>query len=186
MVQDRDRAIAFANLKGSKDKDLIKTAEALQRLKSHYGSNSKVGEELGVSGEIVRQFLTLLKLPQEFRELFDQRLLGLEHGRRLWQLARRRPHALSDAAKEIQGMTALDGRAFVIYLLAHPELTAHEARQRVIDSKTTVTREFHVIALLSEKSFQKLRRHAKRLGKSVDQTVTSIVEDWLLANEPND
>ena len=186
MVADRDLAIAFANLKGSKDKDLIKTAEALQRLKSHYGSNAKVGEAVGVSGEVVRQFLALLKLPEEFREFFDKRLLGLEHGRRLWQIARQQPHTLDDAAKEIHGMTALDGRAFILYLLKHPELTAHEAKQRVLDSMTTVTREFHVIALLGEESFEKLRRHAKRLGKSVDQTVTSIVEDWLLSNEPND
>ena len=180
--QDRDLAMAFANLKGSKDKDLIGTAEALQRLKSHYGSNAKVGEAVGVSGEIVRQFITLLKLPEKFRDLLDQRMLGLEHGRRLWQLARTNPHALAAAANEIRGMTALDGRAFILYLLKHPELTPKEAKQRVLDSKTTTTKEFHVVALLSEDSFRKLRGRAKKLRKSVDKVVTAIVEDWL-ANE---
>ena len=186
MGRDEDLAVAFANLKGSKDKDLIRTAEALQRLKPYYGSNPKLGEAVGVSGEIVREFLSLLKLPEEIQEMFSRRQLRLEHGRRLWQLARKQPAALRQVAAEMQGMTAHDARDFVLYLLKHPELTANEAKRRVLGAKTTMTREFHVIALLSEDSFQKLRRQARKLSMPVDEVVTSVVEEWLLANEQHD
>ena len=62
--------ICFTNLKGSKDKELLKTAEALRYKKNLPGfkSNAKVGQYYGVSGEIVREFLALLELSDEVQE----------------------------------------------------------------------------------------------------------------------
>ena len=81
---DRNTALAvcFSNLKGSKNKDLLLTARALEYLKElpEFGSNQRVAEQVGVSGEIVRQFISLLDLPDSVQKFFQDRELGLEQG----------------------------------------------------------------------------------------------------------
>ncbi len=179
MSRNEDLAKAFANLKGAKRKDLIGTAEALSRLKEHYRTNAALGRAVGVSGEIVREFLVLLNFPPEVQVLFRQNTLGLEHGRRLWQLTRRRPEIPQDVANAMKGMTAHDARELVVYLLRHPEIEVETAKQHVLEAKTKIRREYHVIALLDESQFGKLEHQAKRRRISTDRLVTSIVEDWL-------
>ena len=180
---DRDQALAicFANLKGPRNKDLLATAKALRYLKSlpEYGSNSKVGQAVGVSGEIVREFLTLLHLPEHVQRLFDSGQLKLEQGRRLSQLASRKPDLVTEVAHAMTGLTAIDSRHLVEYILKHPKFSVAEAKKRVLVSKTVTEREFHVIAILSEEQYKDLVQEARRRKLSVDALVTSIVHSWL-------
>ena len=180
---DRDEALAicFANLKGPKDKDLLATAEALRYLRGlpEYGSNGEVGKAVGVSREIVREFLTLLEFPRGIRDLFEQGKLKLEHGRRLWQLKRRRPDLVAEMAEAMTHLSAMDARHLVEYILKHPELSVTAARKRVLESKTVTEREFHVIALLPEREYKLLSEQARKRNLATDVLVTSIVERWL-------
>ncbi len=177
-------AISFANLKGAKSKDLLQTARALQYLKSlpEHRSNAQVAAAVGVSAEIVREFLALLKLPEDIQELFGQNLLKLEHGRRLWQLSRRRPGILGEAAAAMCDMTAMDARHFVEYLLQYPEVPVQEVKRTIIESKTIIEREYHVVALLPEDEYKLLAQRARTRGVSLDRLVSSIVKQWLDAN----
>jgi hypothetical protein len=179
MIRNEDLAVALANLKGSKHKDLMATAEALQRLKVELRSNQAVGQAVGVSGEIVRQFLSLLRLPEEVRGLIEGRHIGLEQGRQLYKIARRRPEILDEIALAMRGMTAHDARQLVVFLLQHPELSTAAAKQTVLGAKSVKRREFHVIAVLDDEAFQKLKRQAKKRRKAVDEVVTDIVQEWL-------
>ena len=157
------------------------TARALQRLKGMpaYNTNAKLGEALGVSAEIVREFLTLLDLPQETHALFDTYQLRLEHGRRLWQLRRKRPELVDEASQAMVGLTVMDSRDLVEYILNHSETTVEEAKQTVLASKTIVEREFHVVAILEEINYQALRRVARDRGVPIDELVTEIVNSWI-------
>lgn len=181
MTREEALAVCFANLKGPRDKNLLGTAKALQYLKSlpEYGSNEKVGRAVGVSGEMVREFLVLLRLPEEIQRLLDRRELTLEQGRRLWQLGRQRPELLQQAADAMTDLTAMDGRHLVDFLLRHPEVTVPEAKQRVLESKTVVQREYHVVAVLSEARYRMLEKRARCRGLPVDELVTRIVHTWL-------
>lgn len=174
-------AISFANLKGPRDKDLVQTARALQSLKSlpEFGSNAAVGRAVGVSGEIVREFLSLLQLPRAVQELLETRQLSLEQGRRLWQLGRARPDAVLQAAQAMVGLTAMDSRHLVDYLCKHRELSVSEAKERVLASKTVTRREFHIVARLGEEDYRELRRWARSQGQPVDELVTKVVLAWL-------
>ena len=181
MTEEEALAIGFANLKGTRTKDLLVTAEALKTLKGlpRYGSNAKVGQALGVSGEIVREFLTLLDLPVQVQQMFQDRRLSLEQGRRLWQLQRTRPDLVPQVADAMTGISVKDGRNLVDYILRHPELSVKEATRRVLDSKTVIEPEYHVIAILSEVQYRRLATAARRQKIAVDGLVTSIVEQWL-------
>lgn len=181
MSRTEDLAICFANLKGSKDKDLLATAEALRRLKREpeFSSNAKLGRAVGVSGEIVREFLSLLTLPVEIQKLLHDRVLGLEHGRRLAQIGRRRPELLQQVTEAMMGMNAIDSRDFVTYLLKHDDLSVDAAKAAILAEKPRKLREFHVLAELSEDDYVKLSRVAQSHGVSVNHLVTRTIRDWL-------
>lgn len=180
-------AISFANLKGPRDKQLIQTAKALDHLKSlpEYGSNAAVGRAVGVSGEIVREFVSLLQLPDEVQGLLESGELGLEQGRRLVQLERVRPSVLREAAQAMVGLLSKDSRNLVEYLCNYRDVSVSEARERILGSKTVRRREFHLVARLPEQDYRQLKAWASRRRQPVDELVTEIVTAWL-AQRKND
>lgn len=188
MTKEEDFAIAYANLKGPRDKDYIGTAEALKRLKSYpeYNSDRKLAQHLPVSREMIREFLTLLKLPEEIQSQFGSEGLKLEHGRRLWQLTRKRRDLQREVAGAMAGLRAHEARHLVDYVLNHPDIRAAEARERILDAKPKVTKEYHVIAILSEVEYRALAKEARKKKLPVDALVTSIVQSWLASSsDPN-
>jgi len=179
MTEQEALAVCFANLKGSKVKDLVGTARALAYLKSLYGNNVRVAQKVGVSKEIVRQFLTLLRFTESIQRLFVANELGLDQGDSLWQLKRHRPEALSEAAEIARTLTADDTRHLVDYLLKNPDVSVTEARDAVLESKTVVEREFHVVAPLSEGEYASLLLQARQRGVDPTDLVSEIVKGWL-------
>lgn len=174
-------AVCFRNLKGSKCKDLQLTARALKYLRElpEYPSNKRVGEAVGVSGEIVRQFISLLDLPSSVQTRFERRELGLEHGRRLWQLQQSRPSLVEDAAQAMESMTAMEARDLVEYLVRTPSTSVQEGLQALEAAKSTVSHEYHVIAILAESEYKSLESRARKKKTSVNSLVTTIVNSWL-------
>ena len=179
--RDSDIALAFANLKGSKHKDLLATAEALARLKQHPDSNTnaKLGEALNISAEMISEFIGLLSLPHALRPLFNSRKLGLENGRRLRQLMKVRPEVVEVVASVMRNFTAIESRYLVEDLIRHPEITVGQAAARLADSRVKRSREYRVLAVLTEDEYEPLRREARRLGRDVNSLVTDIVKEWV-------
>ncbi|MBI2171531.1 MAG: hypothetical protein HYU30_05865 [Chloroflexi bacterium] len=183
--EDEALAVCFANLKGSKHKELMRTARALAYLKRlpQQGSDVKVARRVGVSREIVREFLALLRLPSEFHPLFENNELGLEQGRKLWQLLRKRPDLASDTTSVLKRLNAMDSRALVEYLLTHPDVSVLDAEREIIQSQTVVEREFHVVAMLPEADYRMLAKRADKRNTGVSELVTEIVQQWLRVND---
>ncbi len=185
---EQDIAVCIRNLKGSRHKELIETARALQRLRNlpEHRSNTSVGRVVGASGEIVREFLTLLLFPEDLQKRFEENRLGLEHGRRLWQYTRaiRRCDCIDwdrirPVADVMETMTALDSRDLVLYLRDHPDTHPEQARTRVLESHTSVRPQYHVVVVLAEEDYDALLRAARRLGASLDGLATEVVTRWL-------
>lgn len=185
--QDEALAVAFANLKGANEKDLLRTARALAFLVAESGSQAATAEMVGVSREIVREFVSLLRLPPSVQDMIGSgELQTLEQGRRLAQLARYRPREVEAAAHEMVGLSAHDSRALSDYLIGHREVTPREARLVIAAAKDVVTREFHVIAILGEDEYQALRVLAEERGLSPDEMVSKIVRDAVIAGAPDE
>ncbi|MBM3946401.1 MAG: hypothetical protein FJ315_03235 [SAR202 cluster bacterium] len=183
MSRTEDIALAFANLKGTRSKDLLATAGALQRLRSlpEYPSNDAVGRAVGVSGEIVRQFLVLLELPEPVRQLLRDGKLGLEQGRRLFQVmrARRSPSLVVDAANAMVSLTSTQSRHLAELMVRHPDFTVQDAKRDLLASETRFRQSYTIVASLGESDYAKLTHEAKKLGKSPPELVQQIVQDWL-------
>ena len=183
-------AVCFGNLKGSKDKDLLLTARALKYLKSlpEFGSNRKVGQQVGVSGEVVRQFISLLDLPPAVHNLIDQKKIGLEQGRRLWELHRNRPLIVEDAAVAMASLTAMQARDLAEYLKRDPVASVDGVVQALADAKPLITEGHLICAFANENEFQSLASHAQSRGIAVNDLVTEITRQWLANydDKPND
>ena len=180
MNKEKALAICFAYLKGPKDKPIDQLVLALEHLRSlpEYSTNAKVGEAVGVSAETVREFLSIGKLPEDIRK----QVKSLEHGRRLWQLARQRPSLLDEAAELLPYWQAHDFRHLVDYLVRNPNSTVEEAKHEIISSKTVVQHMFHVIAELEQPDYFALREAANRQQQNINDLVTTIIVDWLKQN----
>ena len=177
-------AICFANLKGTKEKELLKTAEALRFKKEVAGlrSNRRVGEYFGVSGEIVREFLSLLSLPDQVKRLIDDGEIGLDTGARLARVHKENPSALGDLAVVVSNLPALDARDVIEYALKNPEVQPSEAKQRVMDAKTVVEDEYHVLVIFTKEEFDRVEVEAKRRGVAPGRLVTLATNAWLVGD----
>ena len=178
-------AICFRNLKGSKTKDLLLTARALQTLKQlpEFGSNQRVAEAVGVSGEIVRQFIGLLDLPDSVQVYLERGDLGLEHGRRLLQIGKSRPELLGDLAEVMTSMTAMQARDLTEHLIRNPGSSIEESIGAIESSKQIITREFHVDTVLDEKTYLALTAEARKRNLRPTQMASEIINEWLECND---
>ena len=174
-------AICFRNLKGARTKDLLLTARALKYLKAlpEFSSNKSLGDSLGVSGEIVRQFITLLDLPPYVQSYLEQGKLGLEQGRRLWQLNRTRPSIVEDAARAMVSMTAMEARDLVEYLVRTPTASVPDGLGALDVAKPIISNEYHVDAILDEKAFRLLSAQARKKRVRVNDLVSIVINRWL-------
>ena len=174
-------AICFRNLKGAKTKDLLLTARALKYLRGlpEFRTNKRLGEEVGVSGEIVRQFIALLDLPTSVQSYLAQGSLGLEQGRRLWQLNQTRPLVVEDAARAMQAMTAMGTRDLVEYLIRTPTASVQDGLRALEAAKPNVSHEYHIDAILDERMYGLLAAQARERRLRVNDLVSMIVDNWL-------
>ena len=189
MNQSLDRAealaICFRNLKGSKSKDLLRTAHALNYLKGlpEFKSHQRVGEAVGVSREIVRQFIGLLDLPPSVQPLLEQGLLGLEQGRRLGQLYQTRPDTVEAVAKAMTSMTAMQSRDLVEYLIREPEASVEDSLAALDAAKQIIKNEYHIDTVLDESAYRLLSAHARSRNVRVTDIASTIVNRWLEEND---
>lgn len=188
-ILDKNEALAicFRNLKGGKTKDLLLTAEALKYLRGlpEFPSNKRLGEELGVSGEIVRQFITLLDLPPSVQSYLAQGTLGLEQGRRLWQLNKARSSVVEEAAEAIRCMTAMESRDLVEYLIKTPTASVQGGLKALEDAKPNVSCEYHIDTILDEHAYRALKVQARGRRVSVNSLVSMIITRWLAEKRDN-
>ena len=189
MTQLLDQAealtICFRNLKGPKVKDLLLTAEALQCLKRlpAFGSNQRVGEAVGVSGEIVRQFIGLLDLPPSVQSYLAKGVLGLEQGRRLGQISKTRPDVVESTAQAMTSMTAMDARGLAEYLIRDSEASVEDGLQALEAAKQVVNKEYHIDTVLDDAAYRLLATHARQRKVRITDLASSILNRWLEEND---
>ena len=174
-------AICFRNLKGTKTKELLLAAQALKYLRGlpEFNSNKRLGEAVGVSGEIVRQFISLLELPPSVQSYLERGALGLEQGRRLWQLNRKRPSIVDEAARTMDSMTAMESRDFIEYLIRTPTASVPDGLKAIDAAKQKILHEYHIDAILDEKAYRSLEAQARKRRIRVNDLVSIVINRWL-------
>lgn len=182
--RDKDWAIIWRNLKGPRDKDVLATAEALERRSQdprEPRTREAFAKKANVSKEMVRQFRSLLKLPSGVRELFRSGALrGVEKGHKLHQLQlHRSDEVVVAAAHAMTGLDAHRSRALVDYLLKHPRADVATAVEVVELDRTKIEKVFNVVAELDEAAYRTLASAARARRTTTVDLVGQIVRTWL-------
>lgn len=172
-------AIIFANIRRKKrNENLITVAKAFESLVKLYGSRNAVADVVGLSTEMVREFLAVLKLPKEVRDLFESRKIdSLDIGRELNVLGNKRKQL--EVAKMIADLQTKDTKDIrdIKKLIRRARLPVAASKRMVLESKP---KRLHVFMIdFDEDTYKSLIKQAKNTKIKPTQLVKEIISNWL-------
>lgn len=167
-------AIVFGNTRRKKRKeDLVTIARAVEYLVKLYKSQKAVAEKVGLSPEMIRQFLTVLKLPAEVQKLFSNRqidsvdvakdLVALKDRNKQTTVARKMTDLLSKDARDVQR------------IVKGERIPVKKAKEIILQAKKGL----HIFMLdLDDETYQRVVKEARALRKDPAELVREIVVNW--------
>jgi len=176
--EDTALAILFSNTKRKKRIDdlftIAKACEYLVSLKK-YGSQGAVAKKIGLSTEMIRQFLAVLKLPREVQKMFSSRKIdSVDVAKEL--LALNDPAKQVVAAKALAGSLSKDVRD-IKRLIKESKLSAGEAKKVVLDAKP---KGLHIFVMdFDDETYGAIRKQAKDMKIEPVELIRGIVTNWL-------
>lgn len=173
-------AIVFGNIRRKKRREnLVHIAEAFDFLVKLYGSQRAVSEKVGLSAEMIRQFLTVLKLCPKVKQMFLKREIdSVDVAKELVVL--KNPSKQLKAAREIAGMLSKDARD-TRRLSREKNTPIEKAKQTVLAEKE---KSVHLFMVDFEKdTYEKILRVAELLNRAPAELMREIVIDWLNKKE---
>lgn len=135
--------------------NILKVAEALKSLHTLYGSLDKVSKSVKLSSEMIREFLKLLELTDQVKNLIQKGLINsVDIGYRISKLHKKDQIVL---AKNVvnKNLRSNDIRNIVRYKLDNPSIKINEVMRRVLESKD---KKYFVAYLgIEEHTFEELK-----------------------------
>lgn len=174
-------ATAFSNTRLKKrPNDLVTVAGAMEYLAHLYKSQKAVAKKLDLSVEMVRQFLTVLKLPKNVQALFKSRRIdSIDIAKELAALGNKRKQ--QSAAKAIVNSQSKDVRD-IKRLIKTRNIGVKAAKKTVLDAKP---KGFNVFVLdLDDDTSRKVVSVAKALKMKPAELVKEIVTNYLKKKRP--
>ncbi len=172
-------AIIFSNVRRKKrDNDLITIAKSFNYLVNLYGSIKSVSIKIGLSKEMVRQFLSILKLPKEIQELFSKRKLdSVDIAKELLSLKNSRKQII--AAQAILDSSSKDVRD-IKRLIKNSNTSVTEAKKTILDLKP---KGLHIFMMdFEDDLYKSILNFSKSLRIKPAELVKRIIIDWLKRN----
>lgn len=177
MDEETALATVFANTKRHKRVvDLLTIAECFQFLTKIYGNQEEVARKTDLSREMVREFLQILNLPSDVKELIKSRKIdGIDTAYRLSKI--KDETALRAIINKLSILQALDVRDVVRTTMENSETSIDSAAEVVLKSKP---KNVHVFIIdFSEQNYRKLVSSARTQGWSPADLIKQIVDGWL-------
>lgn len=169
----------YYNLKGPKTKheNWIEIAKKCEKLVQHYGSTRTTAEKLGVSFELVRSIVSLLKLPKEVQKLVRENKILFDAAKRISTI--KDPHNQVEVAKAIAGLPSHKQREIIQYAKRYPDSGLGDYIDRVTRPKPKPER-IHVAVIPLRDEIYKSLQVAGRMQKiSVERLILNVIEQWL-------
>lgn len=169
-------AIVFANTRRKRrTADLITVAESFEYLVKLYGSRKAVAQKVGLSTEMVREFLKVLTLPDEVKELVVNRQIDrLDVALEISML--KDPNEQIAAAKTVANLSSKDVRD-IRRLAQRADLPIEESKRMVLDSKP---KGLHIFIMdLDDETYSAIIGEAKSRDVEPAEMAKKIIIDWL-------
>jgi len=181
--EEKILASLYMNLKGAKKKpnDWVEISNNLKKLSEYYGSTQKAAEKLGVSNELVKSILRIVKLPSEVKDLIREGKILYDAAQRLQRIPDQGRQV--EVAKAIVGLTSHQARDLIQYAKKYPRVGISEYRKRISSSEARTERINVIVLPVREETYSALRRIGKREGVSIERLVSNIITQWLSNKE---
>lgn len=168
--------IVFGNTRRKKRKEnLVTIAKAFEFLVKCYGSQKEVAEKVGISSEMIRQFLTVLKLPAEVQKLFVKREIdSVDAAKELAVLKGRNKQIRM--ARKIAGVTSDDTRD-IKRIFKKGTIPIEEAKRTILKEKEEGLNVF--ILDFDDDTYRSIMKKARASRKDAAELVREIVINWL-------
>lgn len=171
-------AMVLSNTRRKKrPNDLVTTADAMAFLIDLYGSQKALAQKLDLSVEMVRQFLTVLKLPTTVKALFARRQIdSVDIAKELAALPDDEDQ--ERAAKAVMNSPSKDVRD-IKRLIKSGDYDVADAKRTVLDAKPDGLNIFLVD--FDDATLRQLESEARTGKMKPAELVRTIVTDWLKA-----
>jgi len=169
-------AIVFANTKRKKrNADLLTIAKSCDYLAKLYGSQKAVAEKVGLSTEMIREFLTVLKLPAEIQDLISERKIdSIDIVREISVL--QEPSKQIVAAEAFINSLSEDVRD-IKRLIKDANVSVKDAKKTVLDAKP---KGLHIFIMdFDDEMYRAVIEYAKTSRVKPAELVREIVMEWL-------
>jgi len=173
-------ATTLANTRTTKrPDDLLTVASAMKYLVQLYGSQKKVAAKAGVPPEMIRQFLTVLRLSGKVQRLFAARQLdSVDVAKELVTLKDQKQQELTAVA--IANMSSKDARD-IKRLIKNAKCDVEDAKTTVLEAKPNGLNIF--LLDFTDDVLHGLKREARRRKMKAAELVREIVTNWLNEKE---
>ena len=182
---DEAKALAttLSNTRTKKRRDdLITVAGAMKYLVQLYGSQREVAARVGVHPEMIRQFLTVLRLSGSVQALFATRQLdSVDVAKELVTLKDQTQQ--EQTAVEIANMPSKDARD-ITRLIKNTRCGVEAAKKAVLEAKPSGLNIF--LLDFADDVLRKLECEARKRKMKPAELVREIVNDWLSAKSGPD
>lgn len=170
-------SILFANTKYRKKRktDLLTIAKNCDYLVKLYGSKKAVAEKVGLSSEMIREFLVVLKLPKQIQDLVsDRKIDSIDIVREISVL--KEPSRQIVASEAFINSLSKDVRD-IKRLIKDANVSVKNAKKTVLDAKPE---ELHIFVMdFDNEMYQAIIENAKASRVKPTELVRGIVMDWL-------
>jgi len=169
-------AIIFANTKRkNRNLNLLTIAKCFEYLVKLYGSQKAVANKVGLSTEMVREFLIILKLPIKIQKIVSERKIdSIDVVREISII--KYPSKQIAAAHAFINSLSKDIRDFK-RLIKNAELPIEDAMKTVLDTKP---KGLHIFIMdFDDETYKTIIREAKTLKIKPAELIKGIVTNWL-------
>jgi len=174
----------FTNLKGSKQKndDWITIAKTCQKILKNNNNDRKVtAQKLGVSPELIRSIVSLLKLPDPVQQLIKDRKILLDAAQRINTIKipekKKRESKQIQVAQIIVNLPSHEQREIIQFAKKFPDSDIKNYKKRVMTPRET--KNMHVLVVtLEENPYKILQKKAKQKKVSTESLVQKIILGW--------
>lgn len=175
---DEDTALAtiFANTRRKKrTENLLTIAQSFKYLVELYGSQKAVADKVGLSTEMIREFLIVLKLPVEVQQLISSRQIdSVDVAREISAI--KDPLKQVVTAKILADALSEDVRD-IKRLIKDTNFPIEEAKKIILESKP---RGLHIFMMdFDDEIYKLIIKQAKSMKIKPAELVKEIVTDWL-------
>jgi hypothetical protein len=164
--------VVFANTKRKKrTDDLVTVAEAFEHLVKLYGSQKAAAKKVGLSHEMVREFLKILGLSPEVKQLVRTRKIDrLDVAYKISTLPNREEQI--SAAKQSADLSTDDVRDFK-RLMSSAGMSAEESKKKVLESRL---RGLNVFVMdFDDEEYKQIISQARHEGMAPAELVKKVV-----------